>query len=459
MTSQPESRDELMHRMEEDGVRHVQLEFTDFIGVTRGRLVSRAVLARDGLPNFPWANISHDVQDGEPDPATMGPNSSSFWLSPDPASYAPLPFAPGLASVQCTLVNADGSRYAGCARSLVADYAARLEAEGFLVAMAFEPEGSVLRQEADGRWVYASSAPIFSTTRIAELSDFVALVIDYSQAMGITIEKVSAEARGTMEFNMPPSAPVTACDRLLQFRAAFKAAARQCGYLGTLVPRAVTNGPTCGVHVHLSVRQADTGHDALTDPDTGSWSEAGQNLLSGLITHAASVTAAGSNSVNSFKRLVPGTSWTPTNAAWGFGNRSCFVRVVDDPPFLVDHYQAQGVRRLEVRSADGTCNPYVFAVAVLAALLAGLSEHDPLPAGSDVDWGLGPSEEEGQEESPARLPRSVDEALSALSGDKVISGALGDVLVRGITMARIAERRAFQGIVTTWEQDQLFPRY
>ena len=41
----------------------------------------------------------------------------------------------------------------------------------------------------------------------------------------------------------------------------------------------------------------------------------------------------------------------------------------------------------------------------------------------------------------------------------MISGALGDVLVRGITMARIAERRAFQGIVTTWEQDQLFPRY
>jgi glutamine synthetase len=459
MTSQPESRDELMRRMKDDGVRHVQLEFTDFIGVARCRLVSSEVLARDGLPNFPWVNISHDVQDGEPDPGNMGPNSSSFWLSPDPASYAPLPYAPGLASVQCTLVNADGSRYAGCARTLVADYAARLEAEGFGVAMAFEPEGSVLRQESDGRWVYASAAPIFSTNRIAELSDFVALVIDYAQAMGMTIEKVSAEAGGTMEFNMPPSAPVTACDRLVQFRAAFKAAARQCGYLGTLVPRAVTNGPTCGVHVHLSIRHTETGRDALIDAATGTWSDAGQNLLSGLITHAASLTAAGSNSVNSFKRLVPGNSWTPTNAAWGFGNRSCFVRVVDDPPFLVDRYQAQGVRRLEVRCADGTCNPYVFAVAVLAAMLAGLSEHYPLPASSNVDWGIGLPEEEEQEASPPRLPRSVDEALSALSGDKVISGALGNVLVRGITRARIAERRAFQGIVTTWEQDQLFPRY
>jgi glutamine synthetase len=53
----------------------------------------------------------------------------------------------------------------------------------------------------------------------------------------------------------------------------------------------------------------------------------------------------------------------------------------------------------------------------------------------------------------------VDAALSALSSDKVISGALGDVLVRGITRARTAERRAFQGVVTSWEQDRLFPRY
>jgi glutamine synthetase len=455
MTSRPKPREELMRRMEEDDVRRVQLEFTDFIGVSRCRLVTREVLARDGLPNFPWVNIAHDVEDGEPDPVNMGPNSSTFWLNPDPATYALLPYVPGLASVQCTLVNGDGSRYAGCARSLVADYAGRLEAEGFTVAMAFEPEGSVLHQEPDGGWVYASEAPIFSTTRIAEMSDFVGLVIDYAQAMGITVEKVSAEAGGTMEFNMPPSAPLAACDRLVQFRAAFKAAARQCGYVGTLVPRAVTGGPICGIHLHVSVLQADSGRDALVEPATGGWSSAGRDALSGLLTHAASVTAAGSNSVNSFKRLVPENSWAPAYATWGFGNRSCLVRVVDDPPFLVSQHQAQGIRRLEVRCADGTCNPYVFAVCVMAAMLAGLNEHYPLADSSDVDWGRSLPEGECQ----AALPRTVDEALSALASDKVISGALGDVLVRGITRARTSERRAFQSIVTTWEQDHLFPRY
>lgn len=454
MTSPPRTRDDLLRRIENDGVARLQLEFTDFIGVSRGRLVTREVLARDGLPNFPWVNIAHDVQDGEPDPERMGPSSPTFWLNPDPATYAPLPYVPGLASVQCTLVNADGSRYAGCARSLVADYAERLDAEGLVVAMAFEPEGSVLRQEPDGRWVYASSAPIFSPGRIAELSDFVSLVVEYAQAMGVMVEKVSAEAGGSMEFNMPPSPPVAACDRLVQFRAAFKAAARQCGYLGTLVPRAVTDGPTCGIHVHLSMLHASSGRDALVDA-AGGWSSTGRDVLSGLLTHAAALTAAGSNSVNSFKRLVPENSWAPAYATWGFGNRSCFVRVVDDPPFLTSDHRAQGVRRLEVRSADGTCNPYVFAVSVLAAMAAGLSEHYPLPEGSNVDWGR--SRPAG--EHPAALPRTVDEALLALAGDKVINGALGDVLVRGITRARTSERRAFQGIVTTWEQDHLFPRY
>jgi glutamine synthetase len=451
--SSPGTRDELLGRMTEDRVRRLQLEFTDFIGVSRCRLVTREVLARDGLPNFPWVNIAHDVEDGEPDPDHMGPGSSSFWLDPDPATYAPLPYVPGVASVQCTLVNADGSRYAGCARSLLADYAGRLEAEGLAVAMAFEPEGSVLRQEAGGRWVYASDAPIFSTTRIAELSGFVDLVIEYAQAMGVTIEKVSAEAGGSMEFNMPPAAPVAACDRLVQFRAAFKAAARQCGYLGTLVPRAVTDGPICGIHLHLSMLHA--GGDALVDPATGGWSGTGRDVLSGLLTHAASVAAAGANSVNSFKRLVPENSWAPAYATWGFGNRSSFVRVVDDPAFLARDHRAQGVRRLEVRCADGTCNPYVFAVSVLAAMAAGLSEHYPLAEGSDVDWGR--SRPAG--EHPAALPRTVDEALLALASDKVISSALGDVLVRGITRARTSERRAVQGIVTTWEQDHLFPRY
>ena len=229
--------------MDDDGVTRLQLEFTDFIGVSRCRLMTRDVLARDGLPNFPWVNIAHDVADGEPDPDNMGPSSPAFWLNPDPATYAPLAYGPGTASVQCTLLNADGSRYAGCARSLVADYAERLEAKGFLLAMAFEPEGSVLRQEPDGRWVYANNTPIFSTTRIAELSDFIDLVVEYAQAMGVPVEKVSAEAGGTMEFNMPPSAAMAACDRLVQFRAVFKAAASRCGYLGTLVPRAVTDGP------------------------------------------------------------------------------------------------------------------------------------------------------------------------------------------------------------------------
>ena len=453
--SPPRTRDELLGRMAEDRVRRLQLEFTDFIGVSRCRLVTREVLARDGLPNFPWVNIAHDVEDGEPDPDRMGPGSSSFWLNPDPATYALLPYVPGVASVQCTLVNADGSRYAGCARSLVADHAGRLEAEDFTVAMAFEPEGSVLRQEPDGRWVYASDAPIFSTTRIAELSGFVDLVTEYAQAMGVTIEKVSAEAGGSMEFNMPPAAPVAACDRLVRFRAAFKAAARQCGYTGTLVPRAVTDGPICGIHLHLSMLRAGSGRDALVDPATGGWSGTGRDVLSGLLTHAASVTAAGANSVNSFKRLVPENSWAPAYATWGFGNRSCFVRVVDDPAFLASDHRAQGVRRLEVRCADGTCNPYVFAASVLAAMAAGLSEHYPLAEGSDADWGR--SRPAG--EHPAALPRTVDEALLALASDKVISSALGDVLVRGITRARTSERRAFQGIVTTWEQDHLFPRY
>ena len=94
--------------------------------------------------------------------------------------------------------------------------------------------------------------------------------------------------------------------------------------------------------------------------------------------HGAAMVAASCNSVNSYKRLVSDNSWAPTYATWGMGNRSALVRVVDDPPYLVKQRISPGVRRLEFRAPDGTCNPYVVVAALLAAMLDGADQHATL---------------------------------------------------------------------------------
>jgi glutamine synthetase len=272
--------------------------------------------------------------------------------------------------------------------------------------------------------------------------------------MALGVEKVSMEAEGMLEFNLPPADPVAACDAWLRFRQLFKAVAREFGWTGTFMPRVTTAGPTAGLHIHLSLND-EQGRDLSSDPVSGEMSDQSRFAIAGILRHADAVVAACCNSVNSYKRLAAGNSWAPTYATWGVNNRSALVRVVEDPPFLKDSGDAVRPRRLEFRAGDGTCNPYVAIGAVMAAMLAGLDERYELEAEGTQDWGRavvsGPW--------PRPLPRSQDKALDALERDKVVGEALGPILIRGILRARREEWRQYHSVVTAWEQSAFLERY
>jgi glutamine synthetase len=160
----------------------------------------------------------------------------------------------------------------------------------------------------------------------------------------------------------------------------------------------------------------------------------------GLLAHAPALTAVGSPSVNSYKRLLPG-SWAPANAYWGAGNRSGLIRVPGPG----------SRRRIEFRSSDNTAQPYLLMCALLAAGLDGIMRQiDPGPAfAGDVGH---MSSAEIEREHVSFLPRTLPEALDALEQDELVCAALGPEILKHFLAVKRGELATYNTVVHEWER-------
>jgi glutamine synthetase len=175
--------------------------------------------------------------------------------------------------------------------------------------------------------------------------------------------------------------------------------------------------------------------------------DAGKWFLGGLLRHAPALIAIGSPSVNSYKRLRAGT-WAPTHIAYGAGNRSAMIRIVQR---RTNQGAKGGGRRLEVRSPDGTCNPYLLAAAIMAAGLDGVRRKlDPGPS-TDYDIAHPGALGSAPGELPPQFPRSMDAALDGLEADQSLRELVGPALIDAYIKVKRIEWAKFMTYVTDWE--------
>jgi glutamine synthetase len=190
--------------------------------------------------------------------------------------------------------------------------------------------------------------------------------MDTLRAMGITVEQIGAEyGPGQYEINVRHAEPVRAADDLLTLKETLRALARETGLLASFMPKPFTDLPGCGLHVHLGIEDEEKtnllGDRARKDVDQDGLSTLGRAFIGGLLTHAPALCGVGAPTVNSYKRLLPG-SWSPTHICYGPGNRAALVRIPDASSLHV-----------EFRAGDNTCNPHLFLAALLAAGLDGIA--------------------------------------------------------------------------------------
>lgn len=448
----PDRLSALESLLETNGVEFVRFEQSDTHGISRSKTVPVrhfAPFARRGL-NFLLGQLGFDVQAG----VAMGTGyleDSGFpdsHLIPDLGTFQILPWADHTARILCEPHYIDGRPALAAPRYVARKLLQELSDLGYRLLSGFEYEFYVV--DAKTRQPPFHGIQIFATLRNNFDQAFVHEILRGMSLVGVDIITSNAEyGPGQLEINFAPSDGILAADNAFTFKNGVKEIAQQRGMMASFMTKPWIDQSANGCHYHLSLWQGDRNAFADASSPDG-LSEVCRQFIAGLVAHAPALTAFASPTVNCAKRYRL-YSFAPTNATWGFENRTVGVRV-----------KATRDERthLENRLGGGSSNPYLLMAATLAAGLDGirnkLAPHAPVQA---MAYGM---------TGVTDLPTRLDDALAALESDQVLQQALGGEFVKLFTavkrhevakaqaaMPQYASPEFFNG-VDDWERSEYF---
>jgi glutamine synthetase len=268
-------------------------------------------------------------------------------------------------------------------------------------------------------------------------------------AMDFEVEASHHEvAQGQHEIDFKYADGLRTADNISTFRTVVRAVAEHNGVHATFMPKPIAEINGSGMHVHLSLFDDDG--NAFHDPNAEfNLSDTALSFLAGLLDHAPAITAVTNPTVNSYKRLVPGYE-APTYIAWSDVNRSALIRV----PATRTPQSA----RIELRSPDPSCNPYLGLAVMIRAGLDGIARdlEPPAPVRENIyEFDDAKREDYGIE----TLPGNLNEAIDALEQDEVILDALGDHISEKFVEAKRREWDRYKPYVSDWELDSYLEKY
>ncbi|HZK73183.1 MAG TPA: glutamine synthetase family protein [Clostridia bacterium] len=435
-----DARAALVARAKEDGISELWVIYHDVSGRPQVRSVPHQRLDRvlTGGVSFARANLDFNVLDHQVPDFALGAETGDFLAVPDPATYARVPHHPGAARTYSFLHDAGGQPWAGCARAALRAMDARYARRGLALRAAFEPECYLLAKTDEG-YKPAARATMFSLNALESQRLLMSQVMTSLAEMGVELEQVAPEfGPGQYEINIAHQPPLRAADDLMTVKEELRALARAAGFIATFMPKPYATMPGSGLHVHLGAVSLD-GSNAMEGDGPVGLSALGTSFVAGLLKHARGLSGLAAPTVNSYKRLLPG-SWAPSHICYGGSNRAVLVRVPDS-----------GSKHVEFRAGDSTGNPYLTLIGLLAAGLEGIEQH--LPLGEPTEDDIGHLSEAGASARGLELlPRSAPEALDALEADAVLMDALGPVIGPGFLRIRRSEAAAYSLEIGEWER-------
>ncbi len=223
---------------------------------------------------------------------------------------------------------------------------------------------------------------------------------------GILVERQHHEVAtaGQAEIDIRFDSLVKTADKLMWFKYIIKNVALRNGKTVTFMPKPLYGDNGSGMHTHQSIWSK--GKPLFAGEGYAGMSETALHYIGGVLKHARALAAICNPTTNSYKRLVPGFE-APVNLAYSSRNRSAAIRIPMYSP-------SPKAKRIEFRSPDPSCNPYLAFAAMLMAGLDGIENRiDPGdPLDKDI-YGLSPEE---LKDVP-KMPGSLEEALGELKKD------------------------------------------
>jgi glutamine synthetase len=432
--------DYVLRTVEERGVRFVRLWFTDVLGSLKSFAITPAeleVALEEGM-TFDGSAIEGYSRVQESDMLAI-PDPNTFEIVPWRGDDAPV------ARMFCDVKHLSEEPFEGDPRYVLKRNMERAREKGFTLYAAPEMEFFIF--ESSAAPVPLDHASFFDLTQLDMVSELRRQTIVTLEAMGIPVEYSFHEIGPSQhEIDLRYTDALTMADNVMTFRLVVKQVATDLGVYATFMPKPIAGVFGSGMHTHLSLFEGDV--NAFYDPaDEYGLSKLGKAFIAGLLKHAREITAVTNQTVNSYKRLIAGYE-APVYVCWARNNESALVRVP-----VPKKGKGESSTRIEFRSPDPACNPYLAFSVMLAAGLKGIEQGYELPPEATNNiYEMTP--EERAAEGIGALPQSLAEAIEVMEGSELVAETLGEHVFDYFIRNKRQEWLDYKAHVSPWEIDR-----
>ena len=440
------TREDVIRIVKEEDVKFIRLQFTDIFGQLKNVAITASQIEK--------AVNNQCMFDGSSIEGFVRIDESDQCLYPDLKSFRIFPWQPSngkVARLICDVHNPDGSPFVGDPRYALKRVIQKANDMGF-DRFNVGPEAEFFLFQTD-----ESGKP---TTRTNDEAGYFDLgPLDHGEStrrqICLALEQMDFEieashhecAQGQHEIDFKYAEALHAADNIMTFKLAVKTLAQRNGLHATFMPKPIFGIAGSGMHTNMSLFR--NGRNVFYDPDgERGLSKEAYSFIAGLLAHMKGMTAITNPLVNSYKRLVPGYE-APCYMAWSASNRSALIRIP----------AARGQStRVELRSPDPACNPYLELAVCLAAGLDGIEKGmTPPPEVTDNIFAMSPATRKRR--GIEALPGSLDEALECLEKDKLILDTLGEHVADNYIAGKKKEWEEYRTRVSSWEREKYIINY
>ena len=432
----------MLETVAEENIQVVRLWFTDILGQLRGFAIAPRELptAMESGMGFDGSSVEGFARIHESDLIAL-PDPNTFKILPEEVSSLKS------AIIFCDLKTPEGLPFEGDTRYVLRRNLEKISREGYTLYVGPELEYFYFKDNRNLKLL--DNGGYFDASIVSEGTVLRSKTIQILESLGIKVEYSHHEvAPSQHEIDLRYNDALSMADTVIIYRFLVKEIAHQNGVYATFMPKPIFGVNGNGMHVHQSIFKGDK-NLFFTEDDAYYLSDFAKSYIAGLLTHIREMTAILNQWVNSYKRLVPGYE-APVYISWGQKNRSALVRV---PRYRPGHEKST---RIELRSPDPVCNPYLAFSAMLAAGMKGVQEKYELP----------PSVEENiYEMTPVdRVNKNIDTlpgdlfgAVQHMKKSELMRETLGEHVFNKFIDNKLIEWDRYRGIVSQFELENYLP--
>lgn len=399
---------EILEFVEENDVKFIRLQFSDIFGNIKNISIMSSELKKAFL-----TGISFDASSIE---GFLNIEDSDLFLFPDPSTLTILPWRPQegrVARFYCNIKTPDGNIFEGDSRNILNKTVEELWKMGYTAKVGPECEFYLFKTDemAEPILVPHDNAGYFDVAPMDKGENVRREICLSLEQMGLVLESSHHESGpGQNEIDFKHDTPLISADNFITTKIAIKTIASLNGLYASFLPKPLSNESGSGLHINLSLAK-----DGKNIFKTGNdHSKEAESFIAGILDRIREITAILNPTVNSYKRF--GSHEAPEYITWSHKNRSQLIRI----PASSGEFS-----RMELRSADSTCNPYLAFTVILQAGMEGIKKNKVLPKSTDVNlYNINEEILENYE----KLPGSLIEAIEEMEKSSFVRKVLGDFL-------------------------------